>query len=525
MSLSRRRFLGGLLAGAAGTVVGCDDGGDGTADPTTTTAGPEAAPSTTVAGSTDLPPDLAAVVLPSDPFTLGVASGDPEPTSVVLWTRLAPQPLVPGGGMPEGVDAIAVEVATDDTFTGLVATGRFPVDTERGHSVHAVVEGLEPATTYAYRFRIGTYASPVGRTRTAPAADADVPVAIAVASCQRYGDGWYVAHRDMAAADLDAVVWLGDYIYEGDDELVRPLPPGGPTESEDLDGYRFRYATARLDPDLTANHHAHPWVVTWDDHEVRNNHTGEAGSVPVARRAAAYQAWWEHMPVRVPPPEITTFRLHRSVRLGANLELLVLDTRQHRSAPGCGGNLVEATCADLDDGTRTVLGPQQEEWLVGEAAASDARWTAVAQSVVVARAVVLDQLNADAWDGYPAARRRLLEALAPVRNAVFLTGDIHVQLVADVDDDGGAVVASELVTASTTSIVAPLYRDLVGFLPLAVPTIRHAAVAHGWIRCDVDADGWRATYREVADVADPASAVTDGPAFVIADGTPGARRA
>lgn len=522
--LSRRAFLGGLLAVAA--CSGGDDGDDA-APATTTTTGADAAPAT----SAELPPDIAAVELPSDPFTLGVASGDPDSTSVVLWTRLAPDPLAPGGGMPAHADAgapaiaIAVEVATDDTFTELVQTGRFPVDTERGHSVHAVVERLEPATTYAYRFRIGAHTSPVGRTRTAPADDDTAAVSLAVASCQRYGDGHYLAHRDMAATELDVVVWLGDYIYERDDELVRPLPDGAPDEAVDLDGYRARYATARLDPDLAANHAAHPWVVTWDDHEVRNNHTGDPGSVPEDRRAAAYQAWWEHMPVRLPPPVGASLAIHRALRLGANLELLVLDTRQHRSAVGCDGGVVEDSCADLAVPERTVLGAEQEAWFAAAAAASDTRWTAVVQSVVLAPVEILGSVNADAWDGYPPARQRLLEAMAPLRNPVVLTGDVHIGVVADAPGADGATVATELVAPSVTSIPVDAYRDGTELLPALAPAVQHAADRRGWLRCDVDADAWRATFRDVADVADPASTVADGARFVIDDGTPGARPA
>lgn len=521
MTVSRRAFLGGLLATAACAGGGDRGSSDTTAAPATTTA--------TAAGGTgpsavDQPPDLD-VELPSDPFTLGVASGDPAATSVVLWTRLAPEPLADGGGMPAPVTSILVEVATDDTFATLVSATRVPVDRERGHSVHAVVDGLEPATGYSYRFRIGTFTSPVGRTRTAPADDDPAPVRLALASCQRFGDGHYVAHRDMAATDLDAVVWVGDYIYERDDELVRRLPDGAPDEASDLDGYRARYATARLDPDLAANHAAHPWVMTWDDHEVRNNYSGGAvgtGDVDVDRVAAAYQAWWEHAPVRFGPPDGPALEVHRSVRLGANVELLVLDTRQHRSAPVCGGGVIDADCDDLADVGRTVLGAEQEAWLVDAAAASVARWTAVAQSVVVTPVEVLGQVNADAWDGYPAARERLLQALAPVRNPVVLTGDVHVQLVGDVPGTAGEVVATELVTASVTSIPAPAYEEAIGLLPTFAPTLRHAVNRRGWVRCEVDADTWTATFREVDDVADPDSAVADGARFRIVDGVPGA---
>ena len=350
----------------------------------------------------DLPPDIAAVALPSDPFTLGVASGDPDSASVVLWTRLAPDPLAPGGGMAglEPVATIVVDVAPDDTFTSVVATGRFPVDAERGHSVHAVIDGLEPATTYAYRFRVGAFTSPTGSTRTTPAPADDRPVRLALASCQRYTDGHYIAHRDMAAADVDLVVWVGDYVYERETGNGRARPEGTVEEAVDLDGYRQRYAAARLDPDLAANHAAHPWAVTWDDHEVRNDYAGGAGAVPAERLTAAYQAWWEHQPVRLAPPIGPALAIHRALRVGANVELLMLDTRQHRSAAACDGGVVGTGCDELADPGRTMLGGDQEVWFAGAVAGSDARWTAVAQSVVLSRVEVFDSVNGDAWDGY-----------------------------------------------------------------------------------------------------------------------------
>ena len=516
MTLSRRTFLGGVLAVAA---CAGDDGGDGgDADSAAPTTGAERTepsnPSTTTA------PDL-----PGGPFTLGVASGDPDSTSVVLWTRLALDPLAPAGGNSRPVRSVEVDVATDDTFDTLVVTRSYPVDVDRASSVHAVVDGLDPGTEYAYRFRIGDHTSPVGRTRTTPAPGDDATVRLALASCQRYGDGRYVAHRDMAEADLDLVVWVGDYIYEVHGGGRRPAPSGAPDEATDLDGYRHRYAAARLDPDLAANHAAHPWAVTWDDHEVQSDYQGGSGSVDPDRQAAAYQAWWEHMPVRLPPPAGPALAIHRSIRLGDTTEVFLLDTRQHRSAESCGGGVVDDDCDELVAPGRTMLGADQEAWLDGALAASPARWSTVAQSVVVSRVDVLGSVNADAWDGYGAARSRLLGALAGTRNAVVLTGDVHVQVVADITDDDGTVVATELVTASVTSQPAAAYREGVGLLPTLVEDVQHAADVRGWLRCELDADAFRATYREVADVSDPSSPVLDGPTFVVRDGVPGARLA
>ena len=463
--------------------------------------------------------------LRSDPFTLGVASGDPDSTSVVLWARLAPEPFAPDGGMTEPVTSITVEVAPDASFTTDVRSERFPVDSERGHSVHAVVEGLEPATTYAYRFRLGPFTSRIGRTRTAPAPGTSPTVRLAVAACQRYGEGFYVAHRDMAAADLDLVVWVGDYIYPIHQGDVRPAPDGAPAEVVDLEGYRHRYAAARLDPDLAANHAAHPWVLTWDDHEVRNNYAGAAGDVPPGRLAAAYQAWWEHGPVRVAPPDGPSVVIHRAVRLGDTVDVLLLDDRQYRGAEAGGGGVIDDDDPELGDPDRSMLGADQEQWLNEALADSSARWTALAQAVVMARIDVLGHENADAWDGYPVARDRLLRSLAAVPNPVVLTGDVHIQVVADVTDGDGSVVAVELITPSVSSLPNPTYRDGVPLLRVRADTVQHAADVRGWLRCEVDATTWTATYREVADATDAASAVADGPSFRITAGTPGAHTA
>ena len=514
--ISRRVFLGGLLATAA-CAGGSDDAGDegDTPDTSATGGGPEV---------TELPPDLAAVALPSNPFTLGVASGDPDDSSVVLWTRLALDPLAAGFDLPAEVTSVAVEVAADEAFGTIEQSGRFPLDDTGAGTVHAIVTGLDPATTYWYRFRIGAHTSAVGRTRTVPSDDDERAVALAVASCQRYGDGEWAAHRDIAAADVDLVVFLGDYIYEAEsDAAVRPLPGAAASVATTLADYRGRYAIARLDPHLAAAHAAHPWVVTWDDHEVRNDYAGRE-SVPLERRQAAYLAWWEHQPTRLAPPIDGAMDIHRRFRLGSMVDLLVLDTRQHRSAPACGGGVVELGCDGLDASDRTVLGSAQEAWVAEQLTDEPARWTAVAQSVVMAPVDVFGRVNADAWDGYPAARDRLVDVLGPAHNRVVLSGDVHIQLVGDIPGRGGELAATELVTPSISSRPAEPFASAAALLPSVAANVQHAADRRGWLRCDVDADRWRATYREVVDPTDPASALVDGPSFEIVDGDPGARR-
>lgn len=506
MTLSRRAFLGGLLATAA--CSSSTDDGDGAARTTTAPATERTATTTTAPAP--------AVTLASDPFTLGVASGDPDTASVALWTRLLPDAAPVGGDVPVRWDVLDGD--------GVVVTGEAVAEARWGHAVHAVADGLEPGRTYTYRFRIGEFTSPVGSTRTAPAEGDDGAVRLAVASCQRYDDGFFAAHRDIAAADVDLVVFVGDYIYESAQRAdpARPLP-GGPGAASDLAGYRARYEAARLDPDLAAAHAAHPWAVVWDDHEVVNDHSG--ATVDQARAAAAYQAWWEHMPVRTPPPDDDGVAIHRALRWGSTLELLLLDTRQHRSAAPCGGGIVDTSCADLGDPGRTMLGAEQEAWLLDRLGGADAAWTSVAQSVLLSSVELAGSVNGDAWDGFPAARGRVADALSGVDGAVVLTGDLHVQLVADVTGSDGMVVAAELVAPAVTSRIDESLAPAVGLLPVLAEHVRHAdGERRGWLRCDVDAERWLATYREVTDVADAASAVVDGPRFEVVRGTPGARR-
>ena len=502
MTLTRREFLLGSVALAA-----CSSGDDDAAPASTT-----AAPTTT---TTTEPPEPVG----PNPFALGVASGDPTTESVVLWTRLL------GDDLPDEVPVAWAVTAGDAT----VAEGRAVAEARWGHSVHVDADGLDPATSYTYRFFDPStgHVSAVGTTRTAPAhgEQESLSLSLAVASCQRYDDGHWAAHRDIAEADVDLVLFLGDYIYESQQrqEPVRPLPRH-PEPAVDLDGYRSRYEAARLDPHLQAAHAAHPWAVTWDDHEVENDHAGRAGVVDPDRRAAAYQAWWEHMPVRFPPPEGEEVAIHRSVAWGGLAELLLLDTRQHRAAPACGGEIVDTNaCPEIGAGDRTMLGPDQEAWLLDRlGAAADVIWKVLAQSVVFAPIQVAGQVNGDAWDGYPAARDRIVAAF-PGHDTLVLTGDIHVQMAVDVLGPDGAVVAAELVAPSISSRVGDA-GAILEVLPSVAPHVRHAdGQRRGWLRCDVTSDRCTATFREVVDVADPASEVVDGASFEVVQGTPGLR--
>jgi phosphodiesterase/alkaline phosphatase D-like protein len=360
---------------------------------------------------------------PDDPFTLGVASGDPTPTGTVLWTRLAPRPLDPDGGMPARAVPVDWEVATGPRFRDVVRRGRIAATPALAHAVHVEVDGLDPGRHYWYRFRAGGHLSRIGRTRTCP--DPRRPLVrldLAFVSCQNFEKGYYTAYRHLAEDDLDVVLHLGDYIYENPPRRNLPRRHVG-GEPADLPGYRVRHALYKTDRDLQAAHARHPFVATWDDHEVENDYAGRhpvEGGDPAAflrRRAAAYRVYWEHMPLRR-PPRGPTMPLYRRLRFGDLVELNLLDTRQYRDNQPCdedagGGRVV--TCPERVDPRRTILGSHQRRWLLDGLDRSQARWNVLAQQVVMAELDLHPGPGrawwSDAWDGYAADRDRILRFL------------------------------------------------------------------------------------------------------------------
>jgi alkaline phosphatase D len=411
----------------------------------------------------------------ADPFALGVASGYPLPGGVVLWTRLAPAPLVPGGGMPGEIVAVEWEVAADEKFATILRQGTTHATPDWAHTLHVEVDRLAPDRWYFYRFRVGPHASPVGRTRTAPANDA-LPerLKFAVASCQHYEQGYFAAYRHVVADAPDLVAFVGDYIYEsswGRD----PVRAHGAPEPYSLEDYRIRYALYRTDPDLQAAHAACPWIVTWDDHEVDNdygNDRSEEADEPalfLARRAAAYKAYYEHMPLRRRMlPFGPHMRLYARQSFGRLAEFHLIDDRQYRDPlacprPGRGGSniLAPERCPELADPRRSLLGLAQERWLHAGLDGSRAAWNILAQQTLFSRRNFTPgqplSVWTDGWDGYPAARRRLTDFLASrkPRNPVFVGGDVHAHFVAAVkaefDDPRSAAVASEFCGTSISS--------------------------------------------------------------------------
>jgi alkaline phosphatase D len=477
------------------------------------------------------------------PFSLGIASGDPVADGFVLWTRLAPDPLA-GGGMPPEAIEVRWEVADDPRFLRIVRRGVALAAPERGHAVHVDVQGLEPDRWYHYRFLAGGEASPLGRARTFPALGAPASrLRFAFASCQHYGQGFFNAYDAMLNDDLDLVVHLGDYLYESDwGPKVRFHLP----EPVTLDDYRNQHALYKGDLALQAAHAWHPFLVTWDDHEVDNDYAGafqEDGDPTDAflrRRAAAYQAYYEHMPLRLAArPLGPDMRLYTSSTFGDLATFLMLDNRQYRSDQACGtpddlgGRLIEG-CAEREAEARTMLGPEQERWVGRQLVTTPSRWKVLGQQTLMAqlgqKAGEGKAWRSDGWDGYPAARRRLLEHIAQhqIRDVVVIGGDTHsfwvTDLKADFNDSGSPAVASEFVGTSVTSQGVP-YEKFKGFLP-ENPHIRYfESRERGYVRVEATPERWRADLRAVSTVARPEAEARTLASWVVESGRPGAQPA
>ena len=471
------------------------------------------------------------------PFRLGIASGDPEPDGVVLWTRLAPDPLADDGrgGMPPRRYGVRWEVAEDESMRRIVRSGVATATPELNHSVHVEVHGLRPGREYWYRFWAGGHDSPVGRTKTAPEPWSRSALSLAFASCQNFPNGHYVAYRHMAQQDLDLVLHLGDYIYEGGVDAkagVRgmSLSPTHNAEILTLAQYRLRYSLYKSDPDLQAAHAAAPWALTIDDHDVENDWADEASANGLSpenllrRRAAAFRALYEHQPLRASSlPRAADLRLYRTLRYGQLATFHVLDTRQYRDRQ----DLPRRT-----DPRRSLLGFDQERWLLDQLGRSTATWDVLAQQVMMMRRLGRpgagpETLNPDAWDGYAASRDRLLHGLTErrVANPVVLTGDVHVnfagELKTDFDDPDSATVGVEFVGTSISSGGDGTDLDNTGRDILAAnPHLKFHNKQRGYVRCRVTAEQWRTDFL----VADKVS-TTDGTlsvrkSFVVSAGRP-----
>ncbi len=477
----------------------------------------------------------------ANPFTLGVASGDPNPDGFVIWSRLAPEPLV-GGGVHAGDIEVHWEVSEDESMRRILKSGTAVAKSDLAHSIHVEVSGLRPDRWYWYRFHAGDAVSPIGRARTTPTVEAnELKLRFAFASCQHYEHGYYNALRAMSRDHLDLVFHLGDYIYEGAAAKGKTRQHVG-GELNRLEDYRNRHAQYKTDADLQAAHQMCPWVVTWDDHEFDNNCAGDISEEKnvdsatfLARRANAYQAYYEHMPLRPSAmPRGPHMTLYRTISYGRLAEFQVLDTRQYRTDQPCGDG-TKPPCDGVYDPKATLLGDVQEQWLGKQLQKSPATWNVFAQQIMMGR---VDRApgevvawSMDQWSGYDVARKRLLQNVQErkVRNPVVLTGDIHSNWVNDLkvdfDDAKSPIIATEFVGTSISSggDGAEKAKSHDGVMS-ENPFVKFYNTERGYVRCEVTDKQWQADYL-VTKVSTPDAECVTRASFVVENGRPGAEKA
>ncbi|BCJ43559.1 alkaline phosphatase [Actinoplanes ianthinogenes] len=515
MPISRRTLLLSSAAGAAGT----------------TTLWPLAASAAPYRGP-----------LRADPFTLGVASGDPEPDGFVLWTRLATTPLADDGlgGMPDRTIRVDWELAADERFRRVVRRGSVAARPESAHAVHVELNGLLPGREYFYRFHAEKHTSPVGRTRTTPPRWATGgSLAMSFVSCSQYEHGYFTAYRRLAEDEPELILHLGDYQYEYQ-AGVYVAPTGNPRdhqgpETVTLANYRQRHAQYKTDPDLQAAHAVAPWAVVFDDHEVENNWADEVPEQPdpnfLARRAAAFQAYYENMPLRrTSIPRGIDMQLYRRLRWGRLATFHMLDTRQFRDDQGCGDGYKD--CPAAIDPARSITGAEQEAWLLDGFHRSAARWDILGQQVFFGQrdnnAGPQKVLSMDSWDGYQASRQRITQGWvdARVRNPVVLTGDVHAhwadELKLDYDDPTSRTVGTELVCSSITSTGDGADVPSGTHLWAAWnPHLKFYNNQRGYVRTRITPDSLTADFVVLPYVSRPGAAAHTRASFVIEDRVPG----
>ena len=476
-----------------------------------------------------------------NPFSLGVASGDPSADGFVLWTRLAPDP-VHGGGM--GSDSVSVDwqIAEDDAMRRVVRKGKTVAAATLGHSVHVEVAGLKPNRPYWYQFKVGKEVSPVGRALTAPRpGDRQQALKFAFASCQRWDDGFYTAYDHMLADQPDLVVFLGDYIYEYGPKEKAVRPHNSP-EIVALNDYRNRYALYRTDPSLQKMHAHCPWIVTWDDHEVDNNY---AADIPednqprdqfLERRANAWQAYYEHMPLRLgAQPKGSKAQLYRGVPFGDLVNFTVLDTRQYRTDQPCGDGRKEP-CPGTFDPQATILGDEQEAWMKRTLDQSKARWNIIANQVLMSRIDTQpgpgEMLSMDQWSGYEVCRDRVMKFLRERKpnNPIVVTGDIHSNWVSDLKvdwkDEKAPVVGTEFIGTSITTggdgsddarQSADWYREN--------PHLKMFNARRGYVKVSLSQELCQADYRVLPYVSKPGAPIATHSSWIVENGQLGVKKA
>lgn len=481
-----------------------------------------------------------------NPFKLGVASGDPLSDGFVIWTRLAPYPREIDYGMTPEPVLVSYQVAERDNMTNVVAEGTTLARPELGHSVHVELRGLRPGREYWYRFTAGDYQSRIGRGITAPVPGSPLQeFRFAFVACQHYERGYFPAYRDLVEQDPLFVVHLGDYIYENDPNRFTVRRHEGP-EPVTLEQYRARYSTYRMDPDLQ-NAHAHTsWAFTWDDHEVDNNYAGansqdfDAIETFLRRRAAAYQAYYEMMPLRASARPIgADMHIYQSLSFGDLINFQILDDRQYRSEHPCdydgsGVTVSPTLCAELNDPSRTMLGDRQHAWLERSLASSQARWNVLAQQTLFAEfnrgSSAQPLYSTDGWGGYPASRDRIVRYLADARiaNPVFIGGDVHAYWVTDIKEDWNdpqsRTVATEFIGSSITSGGGSM--DAYNALLPQNPHVKFIETQErGYALCTVTPNEWRTEHRALPDagIQNPDARLSTRRSFVVENGRPGAQ--
>jgi len=495
----------------------------------------------------------------ADPFVLGVASAPGGPGGVVLWTRIVPEldaqiarfsklsiedyvaarrSFVDASGRLD----VRWELATDAGFRNIVRRGTSAAPAELAHSVHVEIEGLDPWRLYHYRFLYGDAVSPVGMTRALPAQAKRLRFALA--SCQHYEHGYFGAYEAMRADDPDLVVFVGDYIYEGGarDNRFRSHPfPSART----LFDYRLRHGLYKLDPSLQKMHRHCPWVLTWDDHEVSNDYARDIGEDlaidGAARRIAAYQAYYEHMPLAANAliERFSDVRMYRRLVAGDLASFLVLDDRQYRDRqacqpPGRGGSSVveDNACPQRRDPARTLLGHEQMAWLRRELSATRSRWTFITQQTAFSRMMRDDKGHrfwTDGWDGYPAERARVLGMLGGARpaNSVVLGGDVHTTYVCDVKSDFDAprtpTIATEFCATSITSPSSFDARRMAALVQANPHVLFGDGMRRGYLLAEVSEKNLQVRLRATDDVTQRVPKVSTAGAWIVEDGKPGAQ--
>lgn len=465
------------------------------------------------------------VTFSEEPYKLGIASGDADATGFVLWTRLAPKPFEIGFGMETRVVEVEWEVASDESFASIVQSGKAIASPFLAHTVHVEVKGLQPSRVYWYRFRAGGQQSPVGKAKTTPAAGAKLErIKFAVAGCQNWEAGFYTAYKHLIAEEPEVLYCYGDYIYEGGGRpAADPSSPLAgrrhlPGEIYSVDDYRRRYALYKSDANLRAAHQACVWYPVWDDHETENNWASEwdeNGSPPELfrfRRAAAAQAYYEHMPLRATSlPNGTSIQIYRRTAFGDLIDMSLLDTRQFRSNQPC--NDKAAGCTDLSS-AKEFMGRPQEQWLFNNLKASKAKWNVIAQQVMM---MDLDRdpgpdfrANIDSWAGYRTPRTRTLQGIqaSGAKNVVVLTGDEHVNYAGELHIDGRkpgkTPIGLEFVSTSITSAGdGQDASETAKGLLTANEELKFINQQRGYVICDVTPQRWESTFRVLEKVSQP----------------------